>query len=345
MSPRTSMACLTFGLLLGAFEPPAHAADVVYVNCNKNQTIAKALSQNAPQLIIEIRGLCHERVLIRRSGVTLRGADPAVDGIVGPVGPNLGLVEVGGADIFHGCCAAEDTEWAVLLENLSLKANDGWGLITSNSNVQLKNCWLADNGFNGAHVSGAGAAHFIDTHFERNGATGLSVNRASQVICERCTFDDNGAFAVSVNNSAIAFLADSSITGTDGVNANQEGRVNGTNTLINASDRAFNAIRGTIEWSGSSFGGRIQAARKSSMWLTDTAQTSSPGDNDIRGQVTLQLRGSTLLGTTRLALFSNGQVFPGLGPAALGDLACETGSDLFCDSSTSKASSSCGLCP
>src|SRR6185503_4060518 len=55
----------------------------VKVDCAKGDTINAALASNpkVQRLTIEISGMCHENVVVTRDRVTLRGSDPAHDGI------------------------------------------------------------------------------------------------------------------------------------------------------------------------------------------------------------------------------------------------------------------------
>lgn len=68
----------------GAGAAFAGSTKTVTVDCSKGQSINAALDDKSEELVVEVEGFCHEKVVIRRSGVTLRGSDPALDGIVGP---------------------------------------------------------------------------------------------------------------------------------------------------------------------------------------------------------------------------------------------------------------------
>lgn len=349
--PRLSPCLL---LVVSATAAPPATADnspgppvkTVRVDCDRGQTVSAALAHKADLLIVEIDGLCHERVLIRRSGVVLRGSDPAVDGIVGPVDVDKGLVEISGADVFGTFLLSETAEYAVTLENLQLSDNDGPGLFATGSTVRIDNCWLIDNGRTGAHFTASSAALITDTLVARNGGIGISANRAAVIACERCTLDDNAAAAAAATNSALTFVLDSTIAGLEGVRAFNGGRVVGDDTPIVAAVRALRAGGGEIRWSNSSFSGDILVSSKSSVTLIDCDQTANPGVNRIDADTTFELFGGTLLGTTRLTAFSNGQVSFGLlGPPTLGDLECFGASDIICDGSEVKASSTCSSCP
>ncbi len=61
-------------------------SEIVRVDCGKGQSINRALAAKAEELTIEIRGLCHESVIVSRDRVTLRGSDADVAGIAAPPG-------------------------------------------------------------------------------------------------------------------------------------------------------------------------------------------------------------------------------------------------------------------
>lgn len=70
-------------LAFGASAAIAQTTATVNVDCSKGKSINKALDQhkNAQSLIVEIEGMRHENVVVTRDSVTLRGANPATDGI------------------------------------------------------------------------------------------------------------------------------------------------------------------------------------------------------------------------------------------------------------------------
>lgn len=336
------LVAAAFAVERGEATGAAAQAKAVRVDCTKpGGSIAAALKSAAPEVVIEIRGLCHERVLVQRSGVTLRGADPAFDGLVGPVGSSTALLEISDASLTEGVFVNEDARYAVTLENLSFRGNDGFGMIAIDSHVQAKNCRFHDNAGTGAHVTGAGLGHFLDTAFERNGASGLSANRAALVVCERCTLEDN-TNGLSATNSAVATLVDSVIEGTAGVNVLGGASVTGFRTTVDAVAEAFFVNRGDVRWFDGSFSGTLIAFHKSFLRFGGVVQTANPGVNFLRDDTTIFFTGGTLLGTTILDVFSNGRLAAG---AIVGDLVCDASSDLVCDAGVSKTSSSCGLCP
>ncbi|MBI2835747.1 MAG: hypothetical protein HYX76_15105, partial [Acidobacteria bacterium] len=61
----------------------AQTSATVKVKCAQGDSINKAIGQhpNAESLVVEISGMCSENVVVTRDRVTLRGTDPAGDGI------------------------------------------------------------------------------------------------------------------------------------------------------------------------------------------------------------------------------------------------------------------------
>ena len=64
--------------------PVAAKEKTIQVDCSKGQSINQALRDKAEELIIQISGMCQERVVVTRDNVTLIGSDPVTDGVTGP---------------------------------------------------------------------------------------------------------------------------------------------------------------------------------------------------------------------------------------------------------------------
>lgn len=143
-----SKSALAALVALAMFTTTVHAA-TKFVNCDKGETISKALDSaggNAALLEIMVSGECNETVTIRRGSVWMYGNPIAV--INGTVrvfnatnvrffdlvitGPGDGLVASGGVDV-----------WT---DRVSLVGNEGTGLaLRRNSNVHFRNGLIFGN--------------------------------------------------------------------------------------------------------------------------------------------------------------------------------------------------------
>ena len=86
MTRRQALVVVLAGMVAQAAEakkPKPLATETV--DCSKGDSITTAIERNpdAESVLVEIRGVCTEAVVIRRDNVTLRGADPAMDGVRG----------------------------------------------------------------------------------------------------------------------------------------------------------------------------------------------------------------------------------------------------------------------
>lgn len=348
--------CLT--LLASAGQ--AGTTKTIKVDCFKGDSINAALEDKAEELIVEISGFCQEKVVIRRSGVTLRGSDPALDGIRGIGAGGRALVEVWDSSSH----AYLDETLDVTLESLSL-TDSGIGLFVSGSTVRLANCRFLGHAESGAFFAADAFAYVTDTRFAQSGI-GLNIQHSSGVICERCGFEENGQYGMRTyrgglgycgdcefldNDWAVlsisdghAFVWDSLVSGDRGLAAGRDGLLSGDSNEVSTSGIALHASeQAEVRWSGGLLTGSIQAEWKSLVSLSSAMQLDSAGGNQVRHDSTILIHGGTTLdGTTTLDTFSNGEA---IGGSAVGSLSCINGGDLFCDESVSKSASNCGLCP
>lgn len=326
-----------------ALLPATHAlADItrtVRVDCTRGQSVNAALRTNADQLIVEITGKCREAVVVSRSGVVLRGTDPALDGLIGPVGDFVTLLDVQGA--FLGSSSGPE---GVALENLSLSGSAHCGLLVVDSSIRLTNCLIADNntggGCGGANITQGSSARIVDTTFLRNGLATVE----SSVSCRNCTFSEFpfAAFIVT-GGGGHGTLASSTINGGFGAAAVVGGTLQIVNTNITVTNRAINVEQGgAANVIGGTLSGQIIGQYRGIIRLDGTTQTTNPFGNELDQGTFLSVNGGALAGTTRFDRFSQGSVSNG---TALGSLFCSAGADVKCDGSETKVSSSCGLCP
>ena len=134
----------TFALL--ASPSSAQKSKTIKVDCSKGQSINKALEDKADELIIEISGMCEENVLVERHNVTLRGGDPAGDGIR--------AVDEGDDDVALTIAGTLN----VAVENLRLTGGER-GLTVNNvirGSVHVRNCNVEGNSRMGLKLEGGG---------------------------------------------------------------------------------------------------------------------------------------------------------------------------------------------
>src|SRR5688572_12526718 len=143
-----TIACLTIPTATAPSAAAQAPAATEKVDCSKGESINKALSkhQGAGSLVVELTGMCQENVVVTRDRVTLRGTDPATDGIqaVGNVEQTDAAVWVRSAQL-------------VTLENLKLTGGFT-GLLATDTNVPFLlviNCRLDGNVQWGAQLEAA----------------------------------------------------------------------------------------------------------------------------------------------------------------------------------------------
>jgi hypothetical protein len=325
-------------LLMLAAAAAADTARTIRVDCARGQSINAALAANADELIIEISGKCNEAVVVKRSRVTLRGTNPALDGLIGPVGDFVPLMEVRAANFGTRTGALP----AVQLRNLSISQSGDYGLFVDSSIVAINNCLFADNrgvGGQGLHFTRSSSAVIVDSTFQ----TDEIFLFQSSVQCRSCTFSGNpgAAFIVSGGGSH-GSLVNSSINGGGGAAAHTGADLNLVNTTVTGTHGTINVEQAQARVQGSTLSGHVEADYRSMLRLENTVQTANTFVNVFDQGAFVTVNNSTLVGPTQFHQFSRGSVVNG---SHLGDLSCSTGADVACDGSETKGSSSCGLCP
>jgi hypothetical protein len=186
---------------------PAKKVKTVTVDCGKGESIQAAIDQNASPLEIEVRGTCQENVEVRGKQVTLRGADPQVDGIQGVAGSTTGAA----LSIFYVDGAR--------IEGLSIGDGPGIGVGMWFSHVTMQGCRIAGNAGTGVHVSSGSFLNASGLTVAEN-VRGLLVQRGGNAFCSGCTFTDNTNFAAVAGRGGLLSLLSSVVTGRDGIFSN-----------------------------------------------------------------------------------------------------------------------------
>jgi len=182
------------------------AAKTVTVDCTKGESIQEAVDKNAGPLAIEIRGFCSENVRVaHHDDVTLRGSDPANDGIHGvastPAAPALAFRHSDRGRV----------------ENLSVSNGPAGGISFVYSPSDLFHCRITGNASNGLSVIWS-VVHGTELTISDNQGIGLQAAQGTFVSCLGCLLENNMGFAAAYANWGGALtLWDSVVTGTRGI--------------------------------------------------------------------------------------------------------------------------------
>ena len=131
---------------LRASVAPAQATTVA-VDCDQGKTIAKALEKAGDELVVEIRGTCHEDLVIRRDNVALVGAgeDPTLAGSL----------------FFEGASG-------VLLEGFTIRDSARWGVRGHGAQLVVRDVLVRDNAGSGITILEGSTAILEEVTAERN---------------------------------------------------------------------------------------------------------------------------------------------------------------------------------
>lgn len=353
-SARRRLPPLLVSLSLAAAPVAAQAPPTswtITVDCQAGQRINDALEQAAPELVVEVRGECVENVVIRRDRVTLRGLDPARDGIrsAGTDDPHESSVLIRGAR-------------RVTIANLRISgaARDGLRVLDSQDDIRVLNSSLESNGVWGASIVDSTVA-ISETSFLGNGflagdriGGGLIAARGSNVSCTGCVIESNPQ--EGVNLGAVAFtgsllkLVGGAVGGETALLAQSHAAAEADGTELTGATWAFQANSyGEVRLLGSPFAGPFLGMTYSTIELLGATQLLNPTQNFVSESSTLVVdrldaeRTAALNGFTLVTDFSTGRVVNG---SFAGELVCGLGGEVYCDGTELKtAVLGCGLCP
>lgn len=190
----TAVALTAIGTL-----PAASAQSNTFtVDCNRGQTVAKALDLGdfRKPLVVNVRGTCREFVTITRDNVTLRG-DPAAE-ILAP-------------DNAHDLLTVSADR--VTLENLTLTGGMA-GLSQDHApSFIARNCTIQDSSGIGVRVR-VGDARLINCTVQRAGGIGVSAVRGGSVVLSGGSrvLDSAGA-GMSASGNSLVSLVGTTVTG------------------------------------------------------------------------------------------------------------------------------------
>lgn len=187
---------------------PAAAAAIAktsVVDCTKGQSIQAAIDKDPGPLDIQIKGICTENVRIERKQVTLRGTDPAFDGIRGavatPAVPALSILYADG----------------VVVRDLSVTNGGTAGVAFHFSNATMERCRVTNSTFSGVLVLAASSLNALELTLAENGTRGLNVQSGAIAFCTGCTLSNNAADAALAYSGALLSLLDSAVSGPRGI--------------------------------------------------------------------------------------------------------------------------------
>ena len=175
------------------------------VDCTKGKRIQDAIDQTDGPLVVEVHGICQENVRIERQRVTLRGQDPATDGIRGVVAsPQPAALE-----IHH-----VDGAW---VENLSISDGPALGVGLWFSRVGMENCRIERNGGSGLFAVADSFLSASGLTVSENAATGITALQGGEVFCQGCDAVDNVNWAGRAIRGGVLTYLDSVVSGARGL--------------------------------------------------------------------------------------------------------------------------------
>ena len=172
------------------FAAPAEADNARVVNCNKGDSIAKAVRRARAGQTIRVRGVCDEQIEIKRDRIKIVGRGGAgfdgsnLDPSNFEFNPMIGVTDAVGVvikDVFVRNGPAEGVliagKSSVTLENVSAHDNANVGVLADHARVEV--------------TGGA---------YERNQAGIDSTNGASIVLRGDISLQNNGVFGIAASN-------------------------------------------------------------------------------------------------------------------------------------------------
>lgn len=329
----------------------------VKVDCSKKESVGDALGQNqtAESLVVEVSGLCHENVVVRRDRVTLRGADPGVDGIEAVDNEDINDAVVWARGVHH-----------LSIENLKLTGGFS-GLLATEANVGsivLNNCRLEGNAAYGAQLQ----TSLVEAHgttFDTNGNINAALFGTSRLQCSDCTLaDPQGAGPLgTLRLNLLAFgghaLFDHSALTNGGIQNTDAAFLSVTDSTVEGpapNGQSLNTGGAVVSFVRVQVRGAMRFTQHSNGELLGVTQTPVAGgptnvvedDAFVRvgdappasgGPPSLpsSLRAFTLRNFANLSLLQTSQV--------VGNLSCGMGANAFCQTPTNvTGASTCGLC-
>lgn len=349
--PSTASGAMSFA----AVGPPVEqSSTTVRVKCDQGDSINSALSkqQNALSLVIEVSGICHENVVVNRDRVTLRGTDPARDGVNA----------VQNTDFIDAAVWIREAH-RITVENLKLTGGFSGLLATNVSTPVLRviNCRMEDNRV-GMLVQSS-IVEASNSTLGPNDGVNAEVFLGSRLACLNCTLADpqvgapSGANKTNVIVSASRLVLNQSTLTSGGIQSDQ--------AVVIVSDSDLEAAASNLVGLSTTGGSTVSLTRvqltgqmvfnqKTSVQLFGVTQL--PG---TLGTPPNQANHNTFV-RVATAPSATGSVVSDVGAFVLNDftnlalldaskvagLGCNSGSNAFCSNPANvTGTSNCGLCP
>ena len=148
-------------------------------------------------------------MLVRENDVTLRGTDPATDGVQG-IGGGAQAVTIRSSD-------------NTLVENLSISNGAAGGVITSLSRVTMNNCRVMNNHGRGIDASFAAIVIASNMTISFNQGAGIVARNSAEIFCIACRAEGNTNFAGLATNAGLLSYLRSEVIGARGIVASGGG--------------------------------------------------------------------------------------------------------------------------
>jgi hypothetical protein len=179
-----------------AFQLPL-LADTKSVDCNKGQSLNRALEHLKPGDTLAFTGTCREAVVVGVPGITLAGGGAAVIQPPNVMSDALTVNAVAG----------------VSLQNFTCK-NGNFGIhVKGNGGATLTSIVAQTNAQSGILVEGTSSAYIANSTAQNNGMDGVDAENSSSLTFSG-TFlaQTNGVFGINLGVSSSATITDGTIT-------------------------------------------------------------------------------------------------------------------------------------
>lgn len=210
------LAVTVVSLLIAA---PGTAAKPGTVNCDKNDSLAKALASgagSAETLVINVVGTCYESVTINRDRVRIVG-----DGNTTIVG----RIRVFGSDnVQFASLAITGTDNGLTIRNsrvrlidVRITGNEGVGIdLDESASIQMNGGEVSDNAGTGVSLTGS-YARFSDTQVTGNSGSGIGATGASTVQISGGAVSNNDGHGIDMMYSSALSLWGTELSGNGAV--------------------------------------------------------------------------------------------------------------------------------
>ena len=163
-----------------------------YVNCDNGGSVAKALRFAPPGTRIFVRGTCHERIVIKRDRIRLKGLGNA--GFEPPAETNPPFE-------FNPLIGVKDAR-GVVVKDLFVRNSPAEGLLISGpSSVRLENVSATNNSNVGLLIDNA-RVEVTDGSYDGNQAGIDATNNASVLLRGTISLQNNLVFGIAASNAA-----------------------------------------------------------------------------------------------------------------------------------------------